>query len=85
MAAVERAVREALRLQAISFDGVKHLVLCGIEGRPARLDLQNYPHLPDTQVAITAASDYLSLLTQSVLTQTRPGSLVVEVLTEGGR
>jgi hypothetical protein len=63
-AAVEHAVREALRLQAISFDGVKHLLLCSIEGRPARLDLQNYPHLPEAQVAITAASDYLSLLTQ---------------------
>ena len=77
---VERAVREALRLQAISFDGVKHLVLCGIEGRPARLDLQHYPHLPETQVAITAASDYLSLLTQQ-----RPGLPLAEAVSEGGR
>jgi transposase len=79
MAVVERAVREALRLQAISFDGVKHLVLCGIEGRPARLDLQHYPHLPETQVAITAASDYLSLLTQPGL-----ASPLAEALCEGG-
>lgn len=83
MAVVERAVREALRLQAISFDGVKHLVLCAIEGRPARLDLQHYPHLPETQVAITAASDYLSLLTQP-LVQTSPASLLAEALSEGG-
>ena len=33
-----------LRLGAISFDAVKHLVLCRLEGRPPRLDL--YPYLP---------------------------------------
>ena len=56
------AVGEALRLQAISFDGVKHLVLCHIERRPARLDLTLYPHLPVAQVATTLASDYQGLL-----------------------
>lgn len=60
---VQQAAREALRLQAISFDALKHLVLCGIEQRPAHLDLGNYPHLPAAQVAVTAAADYLSLLT----------------------
>ena len=46
----------------ISFDAVKHLLLCRIEQRPARLDLENYPHLPLAQVATTAAADYLALL-----------------------
>jgi transposase len=59
---VERAIDEALRLGAISFDAVKHLLLCQIEQRPARLDLENYPHLPAAQVATTAAADYLALL-----------------------
>ena len=31
---VYEAVRDALRLGAISFDAIKHLVLCRIEGRP---------------------------------------------------
>jgi transposase len=63
MAEVAQAVEDALRLRAISFDAVKHLLLCRIEERPPRLDLENYPHLPVAQVATTAASDYLALLT----------------------
>jgi hypothetical protein len=59
---VSGAIDDALRLGAISFDAVKHLLLCRIERRPARLDLENYPHLPAAQVATTAASDYLTLL-----------------------
>jgi len=62
MTEVERAISQALRLGAISFDAVKHLLLCQIEKRPARLDLENYPHLPGAQVATTAAADYLALL-----------------------
>ena len=57
----------------ISFDAVKHLLLCRIERRPARLDLENYPHLPTAQVATTAAADYLSLL-EAWLIWTRPRS-----------
>ncbi len=61
---LSRAIDDALRLGAISFDAVKHLLLCRIEQRPARLDLENYPHLPTAQVATTAATDYLTLLSQ---------------------
>jgi hypothetical protein len=61
---VARAIDDALRLGAISFDAVKHLLLCRIEQRPARLDLENYPHLPAAQVATRAAADYLTLLSQ---------------------
>ena len=63
MEEVAWAVRDTLRLRAISFDAVKHLLLCRIEPRPPRLDLENYPHWPVAQVATTAAADYLALLT----------------------
>jgi len=56
------AVREALRLGAIGYDAVKHLLLCRIERRPPKLDLDVYPYLPRAQVATTAAASYMSLL-----------------------
>ena len=59
---VSGAVTDALRLGVIGFDAVKHLVLCRIEHRPARLDLAQYPHLPAARVATTAAAHYLALL-----------------------
>ena len=62
LAHVGGAVRDALALGVISFDAVKHLVLCRIEHRPPRLDLAQYPHLPAARVATTAAADYLALL-----------------------
>ena len=40
---VHHAVQDALRLGAISFDAVKHLLLCHLEGRPPRLDLVSLP------------------------------------------
>ena len=59
---VAAAVGEALRLGAIGFDAVKHLVLCRIERRPPRLDLSVYPYLPRATVATTSARSYLALL-----------------------
>jgi hypothetical protein len=41
---------------------VKHLLLCQIEQRPPRLDLENYPNLPPAQVRTTQASEYMTLL-----------------------
>ena len=58
-------MQQALRLRAISFDAVKHLVLCAIERKPPKLDLENYPHLPATEVAMTKATDYQSLLSEA--------------------
>jgi hypothetical protein len=55
-------VREAIARGVIGFDAVKHLVLCRIERRPPRLNLQVYPYLPQATVATTEASSYLSLL-----------------------
>jgi hypothetical protein len=62
MGEVSAAIRQTLTLRAISFDAVKHLVLCAIEQRPPKLDLENYPHLPLAQVALTRAADYQALL-----------------------
>ena len=50
------AVKDALRLGAIGYDAVKHLVLCRIERRPAKLDLDIYPYLPRANVPTTAAA-----------------------------
>ena len=59
---VQAGVGEALRLGAIGFDAVKHLVLCRIERRPPRLDLEVHPYLPRARVAATSARAYLDLL-----------------------
>jgi hypothetical protein len=59
---VAAGVRQAIRLGAIAFDAVKHLLLCAIEQRPPKLDLENYPHLPVAEVALTRAVDYQVLL-----------------------
>jgi transposase len=62
MAEVTVAVKQALALPAIAFDAVKHLLLCALEQRPPKLDLENYPHLPAADVAMTRAADYQVLL-----------------------
>ena len=59
---VHAAVQDSLRLGALSFDAVKHLVLCRLEGRPPRLDLDLYPYLPRVSVNTTSAGDYMALL-----------------------
>jgi transposase len=56
------AVKTALRMGAIGFDAIKHLVLCQVERRPPRLDLDVYPYLPRAKVATTSAASYMSLL-----------------------
>jgi hypothetical protein len=64
LAEVTHAVEDALHLGTISFDAVKHLLLCRIERRPPRLDMENYPHLPLARVRTTQASDYMTLLAE---------------------
>ena len=56
------AVEDALRLSAISYDAVKHLVLARIERRVPRLNLSDYPFLPQATVGLTDVRDYLALL-----------------------
>jgi len=62
---VHSAVGDALRLGAVSFDAVKHLMLCKIEGRPSRLDMELYPYLPRANVTTTSTRDYMTLLAGS--------------------
>ena len=59
---VHTAIGDAIRLGALSFDAVKHLLLCRLEGRPPRLDLELYPYLPRIRVSTTDARDYMTLL-----------------------
>jgi hypothetical protein len=56
------AVKSALRLGAVGFDAVKHLVLCQVEKRPPKLDLNVYPYLPRANVARTSAASYMCLV-----------------------
>jgi len=62
LADLHAAVKQALHLGAISFDAVKHLVLCRAERRPPRLDLDIYPYLPRATVEKTSAKAYMRLL-----------------------
>ena len=50
------AIKDALQMRAVSFDAIKHLLLCRVERRPPRLDLDVYPFPPRTNIATTAAS-----------------------------
>ena len=60
---VHAAVKDAIHLGSLSFDAVKHLVLCWLEGRPPRLDMELYPYLPRVRVSTTSTQDYMALLT----------------------
>ena len=71
---VHAAVREALRLGAIGYDAVKHLVLCRIERRPPKLDLTIYPYLPRVAVATTSARSYMALLWHGPHERPAPGA-----------
>ena len=62
IAHLHAAIRQALDLGAIGYDAVKHLVLCRIERRPPRLDLEFYPFLPKALVETTKAASYCALL-----------------------
>jgi transposase len=59
---VHEAVKTALSLGAISYDGVKHCLLSALDRRPPRLDLARYPHLPLAEVASTDPKSYNALL-----------------------
>ena len=61
---VRQAIQDALHLGTVSFDAVKHLLLCRIERRPPRLDLMQYPYLPLPQVHTTQVVDYMTLLNE---------------------
>ena len=56
------AVKTALRMGAVGFDAIKHLLLCQVEKRPPRLDLDVYPYLPRANVGTTSAASYMCLM-----------------------
>ena len=68
------AVKTALRMGAVGFDAIKHLVLCQVEKRPPKLDLDVYPFgislgriafdasLPRANVGTTSAASYMCLV-----------------------
>lgn len=58
---VASAVAQAIKLGALSFDAIKQITVARIERRPPRLDLEQYPHLPRANVAVTRAADYAAL------------------------
>jgi hypothetical protein len=72
---VEQAIKQALNLGALSFDAVKHLVLCAIERRPPKLDMTLYPYLPKTNVGTTKPRAYMSLLHKPASQQSAWGGL----------
>ena len=47
---------------AVGFDAIKHLMLCKVEKRPPKLDLDVYPYLPRANVARTSAASYMCLV-----------------------
>ena len=59
---VQSAISQAIDMGAIGYDAVKHLVLCRVEKRPSRLNLDFYPYLPKANVGTTRPSNYLSLM-----------------------
>ena len=77
---VVAGVREAIARGVISFDAVKHLVLCRIERRPPRLNLQVYPYLPQATVATTLAKSYLSLMAGAGVMSDTPQVLLTHYL-----
>jgi transposase len=62
MVHVHGAIKRALGMGAIGYDAVKHLVLCRIERRPPRLDLDIYPFLPKALVETTKPASYKVLM-----------------------
>ena len=65
MEELHAAVKQALKMGAAGFDAVKHLVLCQVEKRPPRLDLEVYPYLPRARVETTSAASYMSLMSEA--------------------
>ncbi len=61
---VHGAIKQALNMGAVGYDAVKHLLLCRIERRPPRLDLDIYPYLPRARVETTKPSAYMSLVAE---------------------
>lgn len=58
------AVKKALQLGTVGFDAIKHLVLCRVEKRPPKLNLDVYPYLPRAKVETTSVASYMALMSK---------------------
>lgn len=58
------AVKKALQLGTVGFDAIKHLVLCHVEKRPPKLNLDVYPYLPRANVETTSVASYMALMSK---------------------
>ena len=67
LADLDVAVKIALRTGAVGFDAIKHLVLCQVEKRPPRLDLDVNLYLPRANVRTTSAASYMCLVAGSTV------------------
>ena len=60
------SVKQALKMRAVGFDAVKHLVLCQVEKRPPQGSISIfYPYLPRAKVETTSAASYMSLMSEA--------------------
>jgi transposase len=59
---VRNAIRQAIRIGAMSVDAIRLLIIHRLEKRPPRLDLRLYPYLPKAEVATTRPVAYMELL-----------------------
>ena len=57
---VRKAVKDVLDPGPIGFDATKHLLLSKIEGKPARVSITLYPHLPRITVNKISPKDYIT-------------------------
>jgi hypothetical protein len=62
LADLHAAVQQALQRGVIGLDTVKHLLVCRVEHRPSRLDMDCYPYLPKATVETTRLGSYMRLL-----------------------
>ena len=58
------AVKKALQLGTVGFDAIKHLVLCRVEKRPPKLNLDVHPYLPRAKVETTSVASYMALMSK---------------------
>ncbi|PCI39975.1 MAG: IS21 family transposase [Rhodospirillaceae bacterium] len=59
---VNGAIKQALNMGAIGYDAIKHLVLCRVDKRPPKLNMDIYPFLPKATVGTTNPASYMTLL-----------------------
>ena len=67
-------VRQAFERRAVSFDAIRHLLLCHQQRQIAHLNPDKYPFVPRTQIAITKASSYMELLQSSTVAHAGAGT-----------